>query len=292
MYKDLDALLVRYLIIIILVSVILLLPACGNHTYHVVKPGDTLYSIGWAYGYDYKQIAVWNDIDEPFSINDGEIIKLVPPKRIGRSNSAKQSKKNVVDVSVKHASIKQSRDNSEKGLNYDSSGSLRKNVGSNKKNKNEKNNDVKNTDVKDSIKNKTINKNHTKKIVWKWPTIGKNIVQYFVASDIRKRGVKISGRNGQSIRAAAAGRVVYSGSGLIGYGRLIIIKHDSVYLSAYAHNRELLVREGDAIKLGQKIATMGSSGTDRVMLHFEIRRKGVPVNPLNFLPRAGALQTG
>lgn len=256
--KDLETLLGRYLIIIVLLSAILLLCACGNHTYHVVKPGDTLYSIGWAYGYDYKKIARWNGIDEPYSIKNGQIIKLMPRKGVGNSDYKIKAKKNVIDVSVKH-----SRGNKKKGLHYAAS-----NTGNNNR------------------KNRT-NKNHIKKIVWKWPTISKNIVQYFSASDIRKKGVNIAGRNGQSIKAAAAGRVVYSGSGLIGYGRLIIIKHDNAYLSAYAHNRELLVKEGDEIKLGQKIATMGSSGTSRIMLHFEIRRNGIPVNPLNFLPRSG-----
>jgi len=87
------------------------------------------------------------------------------------------------------------------------------------------------------------------------------------------------------VRAAAAGRVVYAGSGLVGYGRLIIIKHNKIYLSAYGHNREILVREGDQVKAGQVIARMGSSGTRQTMLHFEIRRYGKPVDPLRYLPR-------
>ncbi len=272
----------RYLIIIISLGLNLLLSACGNHTYHVVKSGETLYSIGWAYGYDYKRIAAWNGIDEPYSINNGQIIKLVPPKGKAAGNRRQHSRSNVDDVN-------QTRDNARKGLHYAPSRRSLTNDNSKDESSDKSNNKsiYKNNNNKINITDNRKIKNRAKKIAWKWPTISKNIVQYFSATDIGKKGVKIAGRNGQSIKAAASGRVVYSGSGLIGYGRLIIIKHDGVYLSAYAHNRELLVKEGDEIKLGQKIATMGSSGTNRVMLHFEIRRDGVPVNPLDFLPRRG-----
>jgi len=267
--KELGALPGRYLIIIISLSMSLLLFACGNHTYHVVRPGETLYSIGWLYGYDYRRIALWNNIDEPYAINDGQIIKVVPPKGEATRNS-RRSANNVVDVSVDNVS----------------------NNVSNNKSRKQSNKSYKNNEFKSNINNSTANNSRDSRggidrIAWKWPTVSKNIVQYFSASDIRRRGLKIAGRNGQSIKAAASGRVVYSGSGLIGYGRLIIIKHSGAYLSAYAHNRELLVTEGDEIKRGQRIATMGSSGTNRVMLHFEIRRKGVPVNPLDFLPQRG-----
>jgi len=98
-------------------------------------------------------------------------------------------------------------------------------------------------------------------------------------------GIDIKGRRGQPVYAAAAGKVVYSGSGLIGYGKLIILKHDNHYLSAYAHNWELLVKEGEQVAKGAQIARMGSSSADRVMLHFEIRRNGKPVDPLHYLPK-------
>ena len=98
------------------------------------------------------------------------------------------------------------------------------------------------------------------------------------------QGIDIGGRTGQPVRAAADGRVVYSGSGLVGYGQLIIIKHSNNFLSAYAHNRRVLVKEGDQLAGGQEIAEMGSTGTDRPMLHFEIRQDGKPVNPMRYLP--------
>ncbi len=118
---------------------------------------------------------------------------------------------------------------------------------------------------------------------WRWPTKGKVVARYSPAVNGRK-GIDIAWRSGQPIVAAAAGTVVYSGSGLRGYGRLIIIRHNENYLSAYAHNRKLFVREGEVVAAGQKIAELGSSGTDRPKLHFEIRHNGRPVDPLRYLP--------
>ncbi|MGA7801591.1 MAG: peptidoglycan DD-metalloendopeptidase family protein [Gammaproteobacteria bacterium] len=119
---------------------------------------------------------------------------------------------------------------------------------------------------------------------WQWPTSGP-LVKGYDPDAIGKKGITLGGRLGQPVRAAAAGRVVYSGSGLVGYGRLIIVKHNKDYLSAYANNSKLLVKEGERVHGGQVIAQMGSSGTDRVALHFEIRRDGKPVNPLRYLPK-------
>ena len=118
---------------------------------------------------------------------------------------------------------------------------------------------------------------------WRWPTEGQLIGRY-VAGDPTKQGVDIAGRSGQAVRSAADGVVVYSGSGLVGYGELIIVKHDEQWLSAYGHNRTRLVNEGARIKAGQQIAEMGSSGAARDMLHFEIRYNGKPVDPLRYLP--------
>ena len=119
---------------------------------------------------------------------------------------------------------------------------------------------------------------------WRWPAEG-HLIGRFVGGDATKQGIDIAGSSGQAVRAAADGVVVYSGAGLVGYGELIIIKHSDTYVSAYGHNRRLLVREGQQVKAGQSIAEMGSTGTDRVKLHFEIRRQGKPVDPLQFLPR-------
>lgn len=118
---------------------------------------------------------------------------------------------------------------------------------------------------------------------WRWPTNGK-VIKRFSAIGSGNKGIDISGIFGQSVKAASNGKVVYSGSGLLGYGQLIIIKHNETYLSAYAHNRKLLVTEGDWVRVGQMIAEMGKTGADRAKLHFEIRRYGKPVDPLKYLP--------
>lgn len=120
-------------------------------------------------------------------------------------------------------------------------------------------------------------------IRWSWPTKGKVIKRF--STRRRNNGVDIGGRSGQPIRAAAHGKIAYLGSGLRGYGKLIIIEHDELFLSAYAHNKKLLVRQGQKVRRGEQIASMGSTDTNRTKLHFEIRRRGIPVNPLRYLPK-------
>jgi lipoprotein NlpD len=118
---------------------------------------------------------------------------------------------------------------------------------------------------------------------WIWPTEGRIIAGFSPRAG--RKGIDISGKYGQTIRSAAAGRVVYAGAGLRGYGKLIIVKHNETFLSAYAHNRKLLVKEGNQVTRGEKIAEMGRSGSNRVKLHFEIRRRGSPVDPTRYLPQ-------
>ena len=121
-------------------------------------------------------------------------------------------------------------------------------------------------------------------ISWRWPADG-SLVGRFVNGDATKQGVDIAGTSGDDVRAAAAGTVVYSGAGLVGYGELIIIKHNDQWLSAYGHNRKRLVNEGQSVRAGDKIAEMGRTSAARDMLHFEIRYNGKPVDPLQYLPR-------
>ena len=121
-------------------------------------------------------------------------------------------------------------------------------------------------------------------IKWRWPADGELISRY-VAGEPTKQGVGIAGSSGAPVRAAGDGVVVYSGSGLVGYGELVIIKHNDEWLSAYGHNRTRLVNEGQLVKAGQQIAEMGRSGAPRDMLHFEVRYNGKPVDPLQYLPR-------
>jgi len=123
-----------------------------------------------------------------------------------------------------------------------------------------------------------------RKLTWRWPVSGK-LVSSFKSGDPLRKGIKIQGQSGKAILAAESGKVVYSGSGLIGYGRLIIVKHNDNYLSAYGHNRKILVKEGDRVTKGRKIAEMGTNNNGDPLLHFEIRRDGKPVDPLRLLPR-------
>ncbi len=120
-------------------------------------------------------------------------------------------------------------------------------------------------------------------VSWHWPATG-SVIGTYVSGDQTKQGIDIAGNEGDAIMATADGEVVYSGNGLIGYGELIIIKHNASFLSAYGHNRKRLVQEGDKVKAGQRIAEMGASAAARDELHFEIRKNGKPVNPLEYLP--------
>ena len=211
-------------------------PSAGQH---VVKSGDTLYSIAFAAGYDYRKIARWNDIGAPYTIIPGDIIRLMPPPQ----KSAAKSKRE------------------KKSANKSASGKTRPTPA------------PKTTRTLPNVPVKR----------WIWPVQGRLVSQYSPKNG--NKGLKIAGKRGTPIRAAASGKIVYAGSGLKGYGNLVIIKHNDVYLSAYAHNRRLLVREGSLVRQGQKIGEMGNSGTNKVMLHFEIRRNGTPVNPIRYLPK-------
>lgn len=215
-------------------SIVLLLGGCGTHTYHLVQRGDTLYSISWSYGYDYKDVARWNGLQQPYEIAPGQRIRFVPPAGVKVSVRPKP----VIAGPVAPVTPQPPAAASEKIAGA---------------------------------------------VTWHWPAEG-SIIGRFDANDPLKKGINIAGELGQPVRAAATGKVVYSGSGLIGYGKLIILKHNETLLSAYAHNKDLLVTEGETVEVGKQIAVMGSSGANAVMLHFEIRRDGIPVDPMTYLP--------
>lgn len=222
-----------------LCALLIMLNGCGTHTYHLVQRGDSLYSVSWSYGYDYKDVARWNGLQSPYELTPGQRIRFIP--QTGVKIATPPPKLVIVEPAapVTHAAPAVPR-------------------------------------VPPAEK-------HSGVATWHWPTDGK-IIGGFDARDPSKKGINIAGELGQPVRAAASGKVVYSGSGLIGYGKLIILKHNETLLSAYAHNKELLVTEGEVVEGGKPIAAMGSSGANVVMLHFEIRRDGVPVDPVEYLP--------
>ena len=210
----------------------LLLAACGSGAgwqakpeQHIVRKGETLFSIAWRYGKDPTELARWNQLGDGSLIYPGQVIRLTPPSGASqRSTSARtSSRQSLPSIPAQPAPP------------------------------------------------------------WTWPTRGRIGVE-FGGKPGSGTGVLIDGRAGQPIVAAASGRVVYAGGGLIGYGQLIILKHNDTFLSAYGHNAKLLVKEGQGVRKGQQIATMGEGPERKPRLHFEIRRNGEPVNPRQYLP--------
>ncbi len=240
---------------------------------HVVARGDTLYSIAFRYDLDHRDVARWNGLANVNRIYPGQRLRLYAsparsaakespkiralpaeperPRRPVRAPSASagqppSSAKRPATAAAPRVAAPRSADPGKKKLKP-TPGSDDAPLGE-----------------------------------WQWPARG-NVIRRFGSGG--SQGVDIAGQAGDPVRAASPGRVVYSGGGLRGYGKLIIVKHNKRYLSAYAHNDEVFVKEGDLVSRGQRIAAMGRTGTDRVKLHFEIRRDGRPVNPLLYLPK-------
>ncbi len=222
---------------------ILVLPGCGGFGYHRVQSGETLYSISWRYGLDYREVAGWNRLKDPYTIYTGQQLRVAPP--VGR---ARESRANP-DSSRQPAGV------ASEPVTMPPARISRLAVGPGRP------------------------------IQWQWPVQGRLIQTYSEVENNRK-GIDIGGKPGQAVRAAAAGHVVYAGSGLLNYGKLIILKHDDNYLSAYAYNQTLLVNDGDVVSAGQHIANMGSRTGGEAELHFEIRYDGRPIDPLKYLPPA------
>jgi lipoprotein NlpD len=213
------------------------IPESGTH---VVHHGETLYSIAWRYGLDYRQLARRNGLTSPYYVRSGELLYLNTTAPV----ATRTANKAVMAPTPVLSAIFSPEINAD---NYFA----------------------------------TAKEPQAAVGTWAWPARG-NIIGEF--SSLNK-GINISGAAGAPIYAAAAGKVVYSGNGLRGYGNLLIIKHNSTFLTAYAHNQKNLVVEGQWVKIGQVIAEMGDTGSRRVMLHFEIRVSGQPVNPLLYLDK-------
>jgi len=227
---------------------------------YVVVKGDTLYSIAFRLGIDFRELAARNGIQSPYIIKVGQTLRTAKPA----AKSVKVTPKPVVkapEVAVKTAP---------------SSQNTKKTAG-----KQSKVTPVTKSSSKSQASSDSVNTSQSVSR-WRWPSAGKVVRIY---SSNRHKGIDIAGKRGDPVKAVAAGKVVYAGTGVTGYGSLLIIKHNDTYLSAYGHNEQLLVSENMNIQAGQQIATMGSSGTDTVKLHFELRRRGQPIDPLTLLPR-------
>ena len=225
---------------------------------YTVKRGDTLYSISWRYSVEYRALAFWNRLKKPYTIYPGQRIRLYPPKK---ETPRIVKKREIPPKKVNNGS------NIKKKPPEPAASKAKPRVVEKRGNQ--------------ASKNKS---NTSLKLIWKWPTQGV-VVQRFAKGNSLRKGITISGKAGAPIHAAEAGKVVYAGSGLIGYGKLIIIKHNKNYLSAYGYNRKILVKEGMQVKRGARIALMGQDTSGRPLLHFEIRRNGAPTDPTKLLPR-------
>lgn len=220
---------------------------------HVVNPGETLFSIAWSYGVDFRQLAGTNGIASPYLIKPGQVLRLpsnggrVPPSDGASPGAASAGDRPIAQAGAKTASSPIA------------------------------------TTAGRPAANPVTDKSRALPSTWRWPANGALLDGYRVHSPAHK-GIDIRGELGEPVYAANDGKVVYAGSGLVGYGNLLIIKHSDRYLSAYAHNNSLLVGEGAQVKAGDRIAEIGDSGTDFAKLHFEIRCDGEPVDPLRLLP--------
>lgn len=234
-----------------------------------VQRGDTLYSIAFRNGLDYRELAQTNRIGPPYTIYVGQILRLdragaasaAPGRETVRQRpapapTATAPSRPVVSAAPAATSTQPARPPPSTPPEKPATGAV--------------------AGASESASSAGVS--------WRWPADGAQVSGY-VAGDQTQQGINITGKAGDPVRAAADGEVVYSGNGLIGYGELIIVKHNASLLSAYGHNRRRLVQEGDKVKAGQQIAEMGSSSASRDMLHFEIRRNGKPMDPLILLPR-------
>ncbi len=238
---------------------------------YVVQKGDTLYSIALNFGFDYHELADLNGIRNPSVIHAGQEIRLFPaaalpgavklaaePAVIDVKSQPQVSKLPYSERAV--AQIEKMQAEPLKVVKIDPPQQVKP---------------VSATDV-------VVGGEEDESVQWAMPASGQ-VIAGFSETENRK-GIEIAGKLGQAVSASAAGKVVYAGSGLRGYGNLVIIKHNGTYLSAYAHNSKILVKEGQMVARGQKIAEMGSSDASSVELHFEIRRLGKPVDPARYLP--------
>lgn len=238
--------------------------------YYTVKKGETLYSIAWRAGLDFRLLAQINDIKAPYAIFPGQ--RLTLSKRLAKvtnkTSSFQNKSSSVAKINTKPKFNKKTVAN-KKSEEYG------------KKQADQKRKKTITQNVKNAVKNDSF---PSKVRSWRYPSNGK-IIDTYSTKENGNKGIDFGGQIGDPVIAAADGKVVYAGSALRGFGNLIIIKHNNDYLSAYAHNRVLKVKEQDWVEAGQLIAEMGDSGTDKVKLHFEIRFRGRTVNPLKYLPK-------
>ncbi len=244
-------------------------PAAAPGGSYRVQRGDTLYSIAFRHGVDFRDLAEWNGIAPPYTIYPGRELRLGPARASSKPPIAQASPpRPAAPPSQVPPRPAPSTPVASTPPPTDAGPPAR--VGS--------------PTTPPAATAPPSEPVASGDIAWRWPADGQ-VIGGYVAGDPMRQGIDIAGKAGAPVKAAADGTVVYSGNGLIGYGELIIVKHSPGVLSAYGHNQKRLVQEGDKVRAGQTIAEMGSSGASRDELHFEIRKNGKPSNPLDYLPR-------
>lgn len=277
-------------------------PVARDGRYRVER-GDTLYSIAFRHGVDYRDVAAWNGIGPPYTIYIGQELRVSPPARtvaaaarasspparVARADDPKPSVFEPVappppgDAAVPPAAPASASAATPPPTK--AGDAARPPVGAPTAAPVAAAPPATASAAKPAAAAPPVETPVAAgEVAWRWPADGR-IAGSFVPGDPTRQGIDIVGKAGDPVRAAADGTVVYSGNGLVGYGELIIIKHSPSFLSAYGHNRKRLVKEGDRVRAGQVVAEMGSSSATRDSLHFEIRRNGKPGNPLDYLPR-------
>lgn len=227
----------------------------GKPGYYTVRPGDTLVRIGLDAGQNWRDLARWNGLSNPNVIEVGQVLRVIPPREEVATKAVASSSVTAQPVAPASAAA------SQPAVAASQPAVAASRVAGDNPPAASADDDI----------------------AWSWPTQGSvSVLSGFDES--RNKGLDIAGKAGDPVLASADGRVVYAGAGLRGYGNLVILKHNNTYLTAYAHNQALLVKEDQNVRKGQKIAEMGSTDADRVKLHFEIRRQGKPVDPAKYLP--------
>lgn len=257
--------------------------------YYTVKRGDTLYRIALENGQDHRDIAAWNNIANPSAIKEGQVLRVQPP-------GAPESADGAVTKPIANGSVLEARSlDQPAGVLVTSPSGLKREPRVGKEpysdeayaRLNKTGEPVKPVEIKPEAKPEVPAAAPAvaagpDDVPWLWPTSAKVSAPY---SDSGNKGLDFAGKAGDPVLAAGDGKVVYAGSGLRGFGELVIVKHNATYLSAYAHNRKILVKEGQQVSRGQKIAEMGNTDAESVKLHFEIRKQGKPVDPAQYLPK-------
>ena len=234
----------------------------GSPGYYTVKPGDTLIRIGLDSGQNWRDIVRWNALENPNQIEVGQVLLVQPPSTLPAPATGGAASRPVAAATATPGAVPPVGAASQAGAAVAKPATPA-------------------TPAASAAVTAVPAATADDDIAWIWPTSGAVLAGF---DEAKNKGLDIGGAPGASVVAAADGRVVYVGAGLRGYGNLIILKHNNTYLTAYAHNQSLLVKEDQSVRKGQKIAEMGSSDTDRVKLHFEVRRQGKPVDPAKYLP--------